>query len=221
MTHRAGPGRWPKIALRRPLRRGRGLHRPPAPLAADAAAAASRESSPGSGPRSRPVCRRRPHQVRQAARRFAIRDRLARESRDRTARAWQIRPARGRRPARAWRSFRRAKRSCRRPCRRQRCRGARRELYIRSRLVLAPLAPDTITGTWIQWRAARRPAEQHVMRQRRTVFFVSDQTGVTAETMGHSLLTQFESLDFRPVTLPFITSLDKAREAVEKIDQAA
>ena len=59
------------------------------------------------------------------------------------------------------------------------------------------------------------------MRQRRTVFFVSDQTGVTAETMGHSLLTQFESLDFRPVTLPFITSLDKAREAVEKIDQAA
>ncbi|MDH4104992.1 MAG: kinase/pyrophosphorylase, partial [Gammaproteobacteria bacterium] len=27
---------------------------------------------------------------------------------------------------------------------------------------------------------------------RRTVFFVSDQTGVTAETMGHSLLTQFE-----------------------------
>jgi len=27
---------------------------------------------------------------------------------------------------------------------------------------------------------------------RRTVFFVSDQTGVTAETMGHSLLTQFD-----------------------------
>ncbi len=59
------------------------------------------------------------------------------------------------------------------------------------------------------------------MRQRRTVFFVSDQTGVTAETMGHSLLTQFDSLDFRPITLPFITTIDKAREAVGKIDQAA
>lgn len=59
------------------------------------------------------------------------------------------------------------------------------------------------------------------MRQQRTVFFVSDQTGVTAETMGHSLLTQFDRLDFRPVTLPFITSLDKAQEAVGKINQAA
>jgi hypothetical protein len=59
------------------------------------------------------------------------------------------------------------------------------------------------------------------MRQRRTVFFVSDQTGVTAETMGHSLLTQFDGLDFRPVTLPFITTLDKAQEAVGKINQAA
>jgi regulator of PEP synthase PpsR (kinase-PPPase family) len=58
------------------------------------------------------------------------------------------------------------------------------------------------------------------MRQRRTVFFVSDQTGITAETMGHSLLTQFDGLDFRPVTLPFITTLDKAQEAVAKINQA-
>ncbi|HUN76304.1 MAG TPA: pyruvate, water dikinase regulatory protein [Steroidobacteraceae bacterium] len=59
------------------------------------------------------------------------------------------------------------------------------------------------------------------MKQRRTVFFVSDQTGVTAETMGHSLLTQFEGLEFRPVTLPFVSTVDKAREAVRKIDAAA
>lgn len=58
------------------------------------------------------------------------------------------------------------------------------------------------------------------MKQRRTVFFVSDQTGVTAETMGHSLLTQFDGMEFRPVTLPFITTLDKAREAVAKINQS-
>jgi [pyruvate, water dikinase]-phosphate phosphotransferase / [pyruvate, water dikinase] kinase len=55
----------------------------------------------------------------------------------------------------------------------------------------------------------------------RTVYFLSDQTGVTAETLGHSLLTQFNSQDFRQVTLPFIDSEDKARDAVRKIDEAA
>ena len=60
-----------------------------------------------------------------------------------------------------------------------------------------------------------------VPMNRRTVFFVSDQTGVTAETMGHSLLTQFEGQEFRQVTLPFIASVDKAEEAVRKIDLAA
>ena len=55
----------------------------------------------------------------------------------------------------------------------------------------------------------------------RTVFFLSDQTGVTAETLGHSLLTQFDSENFRQVTLPFIDSDDKALEAVEKINAAA
>ncbi len=47
----------------------------------------------------------------------------------------------------------------------------------------------------------------------RTVFFLSDQTGVTAETLGHSLLTQFDGRDFRHVTVPFIDSDDKALEA--------
>jgi [pyruvate, water dikinase]-phosphate phosphotransferase / [pyruvate, water dikinase] kinase len=56
---------------------------------------------------------------------------------------------------------------------------------------------------------------------RRTVFFVSDQTGVTAETLGHSLMTQFEGLEFRPVTLPFVSDLDKAHEVVGRIDRAA
>ena len=54
--------------------------------------------------------------------------------------------------------------------------------------------------------------------ERRTVFFVSDQTGVTAETMGHSLLTQFDGQAFRQVTLPFISTIDKAQEAVRKIN---
>lgn len=55
---------------------------------------------------------------------------------------------------------------------------------------------------------------------KRTVFFVSDQTGVTAETMGHSLLTQFAGLQFRTVTLPFIATIEKAAEARARIDAA-
>jgi regulator of PEP synthase PpsR (kinase-PPPase family) len=54
----------------------------------------------------------------------------------------------------------------------------------------------------------------------RTVYFISDQTGVTAETLGHSLLTQFNGQHFRQVTLPFIDSEDKAKDAVQKINEA-
>ena len=53
----------------------------------------------------------------------------------------------------------------------------------------------------------------------RTVFFVSDGTGITAETFGHSVLTQFE-LRFRQIRLPFIDTMDKAYEAARKINEA-
>lgn len=56
---------------------------------------------------------------------------------------------------------------------------------------------------------------------KRSVFFLSDRTGITAETLGHSLLTQFEGVEFRKVTLAFLDSLDKAHQAVERINQAA
>ena len=55
----------------------------------------------------------------------------------------------------------------------------------------------------------------------RVIFFVSDQTGVTAETLGHSLITQFAGQNFRQTTLPFIDSEDKAHEVVRTIDAAA
>lgn len=56
---------------------------------------------------------------------------------------------------------------------------------------------------------------------RRTVFFVSDQTGVTVETLGHSILTQFEGVELRPVTVPFVDSVDKARRVAARIDEVA
>jgi regulator of PEP synthase PpsR (kinase-PPPase family) len=52
----------------------------------------------------------------------------------------------------------------------------------------------------------------------RTVFFVSDGTGITAETFGHSLLSQFEGLKVRQVRLPFIDSPEKADDAVTRIN---
>ncbi len=53
----------------------------------------------------------------------------------------------------------------------------------------------------------------------RTVFFVSDGTGITAETFGHAVLSQFE-MRFRPVRLPFIDSIDKAHEAARRINDS-
>ena len=53
---------------------------------------------------------------------------------------------------------------------------------------------------------------------KRTVFFVSDGTGITAETLGHTLLTQFEQVEYRQRTLPFVDSPEKARASVEFVN---
>jgi hypothetical protein len=58
------------------------------------------------------------------------------------------------------------------------------------------------------------------MSPQRTVFFVSDGTGITAEMLGHSLLTQFEGVQFDQVTLPFVDSLARAEECRERIAAA-
>jgi regulator of PEP synthase PpsR (kinase-PPPase family) len=50
---------------------------------------------------------------------------------------------------------------------------------------------------------------------------VSDHSGVTAETMGHSLLSQFDGISFRAITLPFISTLERAEEALQKINDTA
>ena len=48
------------------------------------------------------------------------------------------------------------------------------------------------------------------MPNRRTAFFISDRTGITVEMLGNSLLTQFDVVEFRRITLPFIDNMDKA-----------
>jgi len=54
----------------------------------------------------------------------------------------------------------------------------------------------------------------------RTVFFVSDGTGITAETFGNSILAQFPAKS-RHVRRPFIDSPEKARTVVSEINATA
>jgi regulator of PEP synthase PpsR (kinase-PPPase family) len=54
----------------------------------------------------------------------------------------------------------------------------------------------------------------------RTVFFVSDGTGITAEMLGHSLLTQFEGIQFTQVVVPFVDTVEKAQECLARIAEA-
>ncbi len=54
----------------------------------------------------------------------------------------------------------------------------------------------------------------------RTVFFVSDGTGITAETFGNSIMNQFPGKP-KHVRRPFIDSADKARQVVREINHAA
>ncbi|MFC3285148.1 posphoenolpyruvate synthetase regulatory kinase/phosphorylase PpsR [Litchfieldella rifensis] len=55
----------------------------------------------------------------------------------------------------------------------------------------------------------------------RTAFFISDGTGITAETLGRSLLAQFEKVEIRMITKPYIDSTDKAQALVEIITATA
>lgn len=52
------------------------------------------------------------------------------------------------------------------------------------------------------------------------VFFLSDSTGISAETMGNALLIQFPDLHFERRLIPFITTVEEARRVVEVLDEA-
>lgn len=56
---------------------------------------------------------------------------------------------------------------------------------------------------------------------KRTVFFISDGTAITAETLGHSLLTQFSGLSINQVRVPFVDNEEKVRKVVRAAEKAA
>ena len=57
------------------------------------------------------------------------------------------------------------------------------------------------------------------MPHRRTVYFVSDRTGITAEMLGNSLLTQFEDFEFHRVTIPFVDTDERVADAIRQVNE--
>lgn len=55
----------------------------------------------------------------------------------------------------------------------------------------------------------------------RDAYFVSDSTGITAETLGSALLANFPGVRFRRHTVPFVDSLDGARAVTAGIREVA
>ncbi|WP_445356242.1 pyruvate, water dikinase regulatory protein [Microbulbifer sp. EKSA008] len=58
-------------------------------------------------------------------------------------------------------------------------------------------------------------------KDKRTAFFISDGTGLTVEAIGHSLLAQFRDQQVEQVTLPYIDSTEKVKQALQRIEKAA
>ena len=56
---------------------------------------------------------------------------------------------------------------------------------------------------------------------KRSVFFISDGTAITAETLGHSLLAQFPHVNFYIHIIPYISSEEAAMNVVAEINQRA
>lgn len=51
----------------------------------------------------------------------------------------------------------------------------------------------------------------------RVAYFISNRTAITAETLGHSLLAQFENQSFDKITIPFVDSVEKAERVTQQI----
>ncbi len=52
---------------------------------------------------------------------------------------------------------------------------------------------------------------------KRIIFYISDGTGITAETIGHSVLTQFDSIQFETTRIPFVDTVEKAVAAADRV----
>ena len=86
----------------------------------------------------------------------------------------------------------------------------------RSEAGAAPRRPDGASG-----RPSAHPAGHLSGSPVVPVFFVSDSTGISAETLGNALLIQFPDLRFDRRLFPFVTTVEEARKVVAILDAAA
>lgn len=54
---------------------------------------------------------------------------------------------------------------------------------------------------------------------KRFVFMISDGTGITAESLGNSLIAQFDQIEFEKFSIPYIDNIEKADALKQRIDQ--
>ena len=55
-------------------------------------------------------------------------------------------------------------------------------------------------------------------KKTRQIFIVSDGTAITAETLAHSILTQFPDLHYHQTRIPFVNSVEKAVDTARRIN---
>jgi regulator of PEP synthase PpsR (kinase-PPPase family) len=55
----------------------------------------------------------------------------------------------------------------------------------------------------------------------RQIYMISDGTGITAEHLGNSLLSQFENINFEKKIIPYIDSVQKAHDFINHINKNA
>lgn len=61
---------------------------------------------------------------------------------------------------------------------------------------------------------------QGLQQKLRSAFFISDGTGITAETLGRAILSQFSTVPFRTYVIPYVDTIELAEYAVEQINEA-
>jgi regulator of PEP synthase PpsR (kinase-PPPase family) len=69
-------------------------------------------------------------------------------------------------------------------------------------------------------KSAQKPQASLAKSSSRAIFFVSDGTAITAETLGKGLLSQFNGINFRQLRFPFVDSLEKAADCQLRIREA-
>lgn len=58
-------------------------------------------------------------------------------------------------------------------------------------------------------------------KSKRSVFYLSDRTGITTEKLAHCLLTQFDDIEFERTIVPYLDNMEKAQQTAARINQVA